>query len=63
MAVMADKTFRMSKATKTRIALGKFHTTDSRHSFKRAMIDAQLSAESSRRAALKSKDRSGKDSE
>jgi hypothetical protein len=35
-------TYKMSKMTKTSLALGKFKTLDQRHAWKRAMIDAEL---------------------
>ena len=37
-------TFRLSKPTKTLLALGKFKTQDARNHFKRMMIDAELEA-------------------
>lgn len=39
------KDFKMTKRNKTLIALGKFKDEHARGAFKRAMIDAQLSAE------------------
>jgi hypothetical protein len=51
-----DKNFRMSAATKTALALGRFKDEHDRGAFKRMMIDAQLHEEAARRAALKSKD-------
>jgi hypothetical protein len=35
-------TYKMSKTTKTSLALGRFKTLDQRHAWKRAMIDAEL---------------------
>lgn len=52
--MVPDKNFKMSKTTKRMVALMK-GTDAERAQFKRMMIDAQLSAESARRAALKSK--------
>ena len=37
-------TYKMSKATKTGLALSKFKTLEQRHQWKRAMIDAELCA-------------------
>ena len=37
-------TYKMSKPTKTGLALSKFKTLDQRHQWKRAMIDAELCA-------------------
>lgn len=51
----SDKNFKMSTSTKTALALGKFKDAHERGEFKRAMIDAQLSFESAKRSALKSK--------
>jgi len=50
-----DKNFRMKQSTKIMVALFK-GTTESRNSFKRAMIEAQLCEEAARRASLKSND-------
>ena len=46
----------MKALTKTMLALTKFKDAHERGAFKRAMIDAQLSEEAARRAALKSKE-------
>jgi len=48
-------TYKMSKTTKRSLALSKFTTEDQRHSWRRAMIDAELSAESARRSNSKSR--------
>lgn len=61
--ITPDKNYRMTKLIKTRVALGRFGSVDNKHAFKRAMIDSQLTEESSRRAALKSKGPGSKDSE
>lgn len=53
-----DKNFKMKSSTKTLLAVGKFRSPEDRAHFKRMMIDAQLSGETARRAALKSKDNS-----
>lgn len=45
----ANKDFRMSKETKRMMALFGFKTEQDRSNFKNAMIDAQLTAEKSRR--------------
>ena len=37
-----DKNFRLSKPTKTMLALGHFRSAEDRNSFKRAMIVAEL---------------------
>jgi hypothetical protein len=59
-----DKNFRMKASTKRMLALSKFKNSDDRAQFKRMMIQAQLSEEAARRAALKSKaDKSLKDAE
>jgi hypothetical protein len=50
-----NSTFKLSKTTKRSLALGKFTSEDQRHSWRRAMIDAELSAESARRSNSKSK--------
>lgn len=57
-----DKNFRMSKTTKRMLALMK-GPDSARHHFRHMMIDAQLSEEAAKRAALKSKDRSSKETE
>ncbi len=50
-----DKNFRMWNSTKTALALGTFKDAHERGEFKRQMIQAQLTYESAKRAALKSK--------
>lgn len=45
----ADKNFKMSKQTKTRLALSKFHSLEDRNFFKRSMINAQLFSEEAAR--------------
>lgn len=52
--MVPDKNFRMSKTTKRMIALMGGTDAD-RAQFKKMMIDAQLSSESAKKAALKSK--------
>ena len=37
-------TYKMSKATKTGLALSKWKSLDQRHQWKRAMIDAELAS-------------------
>ena len=37
-------TFKLSKPTKTLLALGKFKTEEQRHHFKQMMIDAEIEA-------------------
>ncbi len=54
-----DKNFRLTKRTKTVLALGKYRDSHDRGSFRRMMIDAQLHEESARREALRSKEREG----
>jgi len=39
-----NATYKMSKPTKTMLALGKFRTAEDRHAWKRAMIGAELAA-------------------
>ncbi len=51
-----DKNFRMNSLIKKMLGLTKFKDAHERGAFKRAMIDAQLSEEAARRAALKSKE-------
>ena len=45
--------FRLSKTTKRSLALSHFRSEDARHSWKRAMIDAELCAEHAKRTAGK----------
>jgi hypothetical protein len=45
----ATKDFRMKSTTKTLLALGKFKTKEDQASFRRAMIQAQLSEEKASR--------------
>jgi hypothetical protein len=45
----ADKNFRLNKETKRMLALMPFANNEARNSFKRAMINAQLSAEEAAR--------------
>ena len=45
--------YKMSKPTKTSLALGHFKNAEQRHAWKRAMIDAELCAEHARRTAGK----------
>lgn len=47
------KDFRMSKQTKVMLALSKFKDAQSRGNFKRAMIDAQSTAQSASRTMQK----------
>jgi hypothetical protein len=51
-----DKNFRMNSLIKKMLGLTKFKDAHERGAFTRAMIDAQLSEEAARRAALKSKE-------
>jgi len=44
MYIKPGKTFKLSKATKTKLALGKFRDEHDRAAFKRAMIQAELAA-------------------
>jgi len=52
-----DKNFRMWASTKTALALSSFKDAHDRGAYKRAMIDAQLTYEAAKRAALKSKEK------
>jgi hypothetical protein len=45
--------YRMSGPTKTMLALGHFKTAEQRHGWKRAMIDAELTAEHAKKTAGK----------
>jgi hypothetical protein len=60
--IRPDKNYRMSRAAKTKIAL-MCKTADERHHLKSMLIQAELSAESARRQALKSKGNKSKDVE
>lgn len=60
--VRPDKNYKMSKAAKTKLALMTRNKEDRDH-LKSMLIDAELSAEAARRAALKSKGAKGKDLE
>ena len=51
-----DKNFRMSPANKALVALMPSKNAHERGHFKRMLIQAQLSEEAAKRAALKSKD-------
>ena len=53
--MISGKYFKMSSSTKTFLALGNWSSKEARNEFKRAMIDAQVSEEAARRAALRSK--------
>lgn len=44
MNIKPTKTYKMSKRTKTVLALGKFRSEEDRAAWKRAMIGAELSA-------------------
>lgn len=57
MKMVPDKNFRIKSSIKGMLALMKGSKEDRNH-FKKMMIDAQLSEEAARRAALKSKDKS-----
>jgi hypothetical protein len=48
-------TYKMTKTTKRSLALGKFKNEQQRHDWKRAMIGAELAAESARRSNGKSR--------
>jgi hypothetical protein len=48
-----DRNFKMAKQTKRILALGRFSSEEDRHSYKRAMINAQLAEEASKRTPLK----------
>ncbi len=48
-------TYKMTKTTKRSLALGRFKTEHQRHEWKRAMIGAELAAESARRSNGKSR--------
>lgn len=48
-------TYRMSKPTKCSLALGRFKNDQQRHDWKRAMIGAELAAESARRSNAKAR--------
>lgn len=48
-------TYKMTKTTKRGLALGRFKTDQQRHDWKRAMIGAELAAESARRSNGKSR--------
>lgn len=50
-----DKNYRMSSTTKAMLALGKFKDAHQRGQWKRAMIDAELTADAARKAPLKKK--------
>ena len=45
--------FKLSKTTKRSLALGHFKSEEQRNSWKRAMIDAELSAEHAKKTAGK----------
>lgn len=53
----SDKNFRMAKTTKTLLAMLPFANQEERNHFKRAMIDAQITAE---RAAKSSHNKGAK---
>jgi hypothetical protein len=44
MDIKPTKTYKMSKSTKTILALGKFRSAEDRNAWKRAMIGAELAA-------------------
>lgn len=53
----SSKDFRMSKQTKRLMALLPFKTQEERSSFKRGMIDAQLTEEKAKRESQRGKPR------
>ena len=57
--LVSDKNFKMWKSTKVMMTLMK-GTKEDRNSFKKGMIDAQLTCEAAKRASLKSKDSKGR---
>lgn len=57
--LVPDKHFKMWKSTKTVMTLMK-GDKEARLSYKKAMIDAQLTQEAARRAALKTKESKGR---
>jgi len=60
--IKPDKNFNMTRASKTKIAL-MCKNNEERYSLKNLLIQAELSAESARRQALKSKGSKGNDLE
>jgi hypothetical protein len=60
--IRPDKNYRMSRASKTKIAL-MCKTDDERNHLKSMLIQCELSAEAARKQALKSKGNKTKDSE
>lgn len=60
--IKPDKNFKMSRASKTMIALMCKNDSE-RHSLRQMLIQSQLAEAAARRAALKSKGAKGKDSE
>jgi hypothetical protein len=57
--LVPDKSFKMWKSTKTVMTLMAGSKED-KNSYKRAMIDAQLTYEAAKRASLKSKESKGR---
>jgi len=57
--LVSDKNFKMWKSTKVMMTLMN-GTKEDKNSFKRAMIDAQLTCEAAKRASLKSKESKGR---
>jgi hypothetical protein len=60
--IRPDKNYKMSRAAKTKVAL-MCNSTEERNHLKSMLIQAELSAESARRQALKSKGNKSKDGE
>ena len=60
--IRPDKNYNMSRAAKTKIAL-MCNSADERAHLKGMLIQSELSAESARKASLKSKGAKGKDTE
>jgi hypothetical protein len=60
--IRPDKNYKMSRAAKTKVAL-MCNSAEERNHLKTMLIQAELSAESARRQALKSKGNKSKDGE
>jgi hypothetical protein len=56
-----DKNYRMSKATKTQLALGKWETAEKKNQYKRLMITAEYTAANTSRATLSKVDKNAND--
>lgn len=56
-----DKNYRMSKATKTMLALTKWNSAEQKNNFKRLMIRAEYTAATTPRATLGKVDKNDKE--